>query len=196
MRWSALLVVLLAAGCGFTNSSSKTETQTVTVTTTVTQPTVTPTTTATTTSSAGGACTASDLSGTFAELAGSAGAGNIVYTLRLTNASEHACFVSGLPEVLLLDANGKALPTNPTAERPGTQTAVKTTLQPGDTATSQSRFSPDVPGVGEGNGPCEPIAATLQVTANGGGTLDVKIDPATRVCSHGAMTLTNLTTAA
>lgn len=191
MRWSPLLLaVLLAAGCGFTKTATQTKTVTVTrtVTRTATAPPVAP--------AEAGACAASELSGTFAVLEGSAGAGNIVYTLRLTNESQDPCFVSGLPDVLLLDANGKALPTSPSAETGGKQAAVKTTLQPGDTATSQARFSPDVPGPGEGDGPCEPVASTLRVTPNGGGTLDVDIDPPTRVCSHGALQLTNLTTAA
>jgi uncharacterized protein DUF4232 len=194
MRFAPLLLLLAVAGCGFTNSSS--ETKTVTVVHTVTHAATTTATPAPPPTAAAGECAAADLSGTFAELQGSAGAGNIVYTLRLTNTSKTDCFVSGLPQVLLVDANGKALPTSPSAESPGTQTAVKTTLHPGDTATSQARFSPDVNGVGEGGGPCEPVATTLRVTAPGGGTLDVKIDPPTRVCSHGGMTLSNLTTAA
>ena len=140
------------------------------------------------------ACTGSDLTGTFTVLPGSAGAGNIVYTLRVTNAGQSPCSVSGLPQLQLLDAGGKELATKTTPERPGTQTAVNVVLQPGSSATSEARFSPDVQGVGEGN-PCEPKAVTLRVTAPGGGTLDVKIDPATSVCSHGAMQLTNFTTA-
>lgn len=177
---------LVAAGCGLTNASSKT--QTVTVTHTVTH---TVTTTAKPPAEAG-ACTADQLSGTFAVQPGSAGAGNISYTLTLTNTSQTACFVSGIPVVQLLDANGKALPTSATAEQPGTQTAVKATLQPNGSATADSRFSPDVTGVGESGNPCEPVASTLRVTANGGGTLDVKIAPPTSVCSHGAIRFSNL----
>jgi Protein of unknown function (DUF4232) len=143
---------------------------------------------------ASNACDASDLTGTFSELAGSAGAGNIVYTLRLTNAAQDTCFVSGQPQVQLLDANGKELPTHPTPAQPGTQTAVKVPVAPGASATSQARFSPDVNGVGESGNPCEPKAYTLRVTV-GSGTLDVKIDPPTSVCSHGGLQLTNYTTA-
>jgi hypothetical protein len=181
---------LVAAGCGLTNT--KTEVTTVTVTRTVTH-TVT-TTAAPAPSSAAGACNASDLTGTFAVLAGSAGAGNIVYTLHLTNASQQSCFLSGIPDVQLLDANGKALPTKPVPAQAGAQTAAKAILAPGASASSQARFSPDVPGVGESGNPCEPKASTLRVTV-GNGTLDVKIDPPTSVCSHGSLQLSNYTTA-
>ena len=177
---------LVAAGCGLTNASSKTTTQTVTVTRTVTHTvTAAPTTTA-----QAAACTADALSGTFAVEPGSAGAGNIVYKLTLTNTSQSACFVSGLPALQLLDANHKTLPTHPTAVPAGAQTAVKVTLQPNGSATSEARFSPDVTGVGESGNPCEPVASILQVTVNG--TLDVKIDPPTSVCSHGALQVSNL----
>jgi len=172
-----------------TNASSKTET--VTVVRTVTRVV---TTTAAVAPATANACTGSDLTGTFAVLPGSAAAGNIVYTLRVTNAAQSPCSVSGLPQLQLLDSGGKELPTKTTPEQPGTQTAVNVVLQPGSSATSEARFSPDVQGVGEGN-PCEPKASTLRVTAPGGGSLDVKIDPATSVCSHGALQLTNFATA-
>lgn len=126
-------------------------------------------------------------------LQGSAGAGNIVYTLRLTNAGQSPCTVGGLPQLQLLDSAGKDLPTKVTADKPG-ETGSTVTLQPGGSATAQARFSPDVQGVGEGN-PCEPKASLLRVTAPGGGTLDVKIDPATSVCSHGLLQVTPYSTA-
>lgn len=179
---------LVAAGCGLTSTKTRTETQTVTVAHTVTE-------TVTTTGAAanGGPCEASDLTGTFSVLQGSAGAGNIVYTLRLTNASQVACFVTGVPTVQLLDANGSALPSHATAD-PGQASAPLVILTPGASASSQARFSPDVVGQGESGNPCEPVASTLRVSV-GGGTLDVKIDPPTSVCSHGRMSLTNLKTA-
>ena len=131
-------------------------------------------------------CSADQLSGTFAVEQGSAGAGNIVYRLTLTNTSQSACFVSGVPTVQLLDASGNQLETS--GKPNGTGTAVKATVQPGSAATAEARFSPDVD-------PCgKTPAATLRVTAPGGGTLDVKIDPATRVCNHGAMQWSNLST--
>jgi hypothetical protein len=163
----------------------------VTVVHTVTH--VVTTTSSTPPPAASNACAASDLSGTFAVLQGSAGAGNIVYTLRLTNGSQSPCSVSGLPQLQLLGADGKELPTKVLAARPG-ETGGTATIAPGASATAQARFSPDVQGVGEGN-PCEPTASQLRVTAPGGGTLDVKIDPATSVCSHGSMQLSVFTTA-
>lgn len=140
---------------------------------------------------ASAACVASDLTGTFSELAGSAGAGNIVYTLKLTNASQSACTVRGIPGLDLLDANGHELPTSVSGNPDGPVVPVA----PGGSATLQARFSPDVPGVGEGNGPCEPVAHKLRVTMPNESSLDVNIDPPTRVCSHGALQLTSLTTA-
>ncbi len=57
-------------------------------------------------------CTGTDLSGTFKAVPGhSQGAGNIVYALRLRNASSSACTVTGVPKVQLLNAKGAKLPT-------------------------------------------------------------------------------------
>jgi len=182
---------LVAAGCGLTNTKTEVTTATVTVTRTVTH---TVTTTAAATTPAYGACDASDLTGTFSVLAGSAGAGNIVYTLRLTNASQDSCFLSGTPQVQLLDAGGKDLPTHPIRVPAGTQAGAKAIVAPGASATSQARFSPDVTGVGESGNPCEPKASMLRVSV-GSGMLDVKIAPPTSVCSHGLLQLTDYTTA-
>ena len=41
-------------------------------------------------------CTSPQLTATFSVIPNSAGAGNIVYALRLTNRSQRTCFVSGL----------------------------------------------------------------------------------------------------
>jgi len=164
---------LVAAGCGLTNSASKTTTVTRTVTRTVTH-TVTSASPA-----AGGPCTAHDLTGTFQVLEGSAGAGNIVYTLKVTNASQGACTVSGVPAIDFLDANGQALKKNVSPN--GAGTAALITLQPGDTARSQVRFSPDVD-------PCDPgTATTLRLTMPDSSTLETKIDPATRLCGNGSL---------
>jgi uncharacterized protein DUF4232 len=171
---------LVAAGCGLTASKTKTvtATHTVTVTHTVT----------TTSTSGGNFCTGSDLTATFDVLEGSAGAGNIVYTLTLKNTSQEDCAVTGMPQVQLLDANGAELPTHVLPS--GTGTAVYTLLHPGDTARATARFSPDVD-------PCgKTPAATLRVTPNGGGTIDAAISPATRVCQDGSMQWSNLSTAA
>lgn len=162
---------LVAAGCGLTASKTKTVTTTHTVTVTHTVTTSAP--------SSGGPCSAHDLTATFEQLEGSAGAGNIVYTLKLTNASQAACTVSGVPTIDFLDSSGQAM--KKAVSPNGSGTAVLVTLQPGDSARSQVRFSPDVD-------PCDPgTATTLRVTMPDGSTLDAKIDPATRLCGGGSL---------
>jgi len=132
----------------------------------------------TTAAAAGGACTAHDLTGTYTVLPGSQGAGNIVYSLKVTNASQGACTVSGVPTVAYLDASGNALPSK-LYPNDGQTTVV--TLQPGGSATSQVRFSPDVT-------PCDTgTATTLRLTMPDGSTLDAKIDPATHLCGGGSL---------
>jgi len=188
VRPLALLLLLLvaAAGCGGT--------KTLTVTRTVTK-TVTKTVTTTPAPSAAPACGASDLSGSFAGIPGSAGAGQISYALTLTNSSGSACFVSGIPQLQLLDAQGGGLSTSESAAQPGQATAAKVVLQPGASATAEARFSPDVPGVGEQQtGQCEPTAHQLKVTI-GGGSLTVPVSPPTPVCEHGALRMSVLVAA-
>jgi Protein of unknown function (DUF4232) len=163
---------LVAAGCGLTASKTKTVTATHTVT-------VTHTVTTTVASSPSNPCAASDLTATFEELQGSAGAGNIVYTLKVVNASQAACTVSGVPTIDFLDSSGHAL--KETISPNGAGTAVLVTLQPGDSARSQVRFSPDVD-------PCDPgTATTLRVTMADSSTLDAKIAPATKLCGNGSV---------
>jgi hypothetical protein len=134
-------------------------------------------------------CTAASLSGSFAEVPGSAGAGNIVYALTLTNTSKAACTVTGIPEVTLLDRRGRELPTHVRPTHPGALTAVLVTLEPGRGTTATARFSPDVPGTGEpvSGHRCEPIAYKLFVRSNRG-ALRASIRPPTSVCEHGGMT--------
>lgn len=180
-RLILLALVLLAAGCG----GSTTVTRTVTVTQTRT---VTTTTAGGTTTSSAPACAGGDLTGSFSVVSGSAGAGQISYRLTLTNASAAGCYVSGIPDVQLLDASGSPLPTHVAAARPGEALAAMIELQPGDSAYAQARFSPDVPGVGEQHaGPCEPKAASMRVSPQGGGTLAVPVGPPTPVCEQGAL---------
>lgn len=184
MRVSLLLALALlgmAAGCGGTKTVTETATvvQTTTVRVTTEQ--------ATTTSSAASACTGDAMTGSFAEVPGSPGAGQISYKLTVKNASPVACFVSGLPNAQLLGQGGADLPTNVTAAQPGTATAARIVLQPGDSATATARFSPDVNGVGDNtNGPCQPKAFTLRV-ALGGAPLDATISPPTSVCEQGSL---------
>jgi hypothetical protein len=141
------------------------------------------------------ACTAAQLSGSFSAVRGSAGAGNIVYALTLRNTSQHECFVTGIPGVTLLGRYGRKLPTQVRPSQPGALTAVMVRLAPGAKARATARFSPDVPGPGEGHpgGVCEAKAYTLRVAPSGGGTLRAPIRPPTPVCEHGSMTWTVLT---
>ncbi len=140
------------------------------------------------------ACKGADLTGSFLVVPGSAGAGNVLYTVRLRNRSSRACFVSGIPLLRLLDRNGHALPTHVRPAHPGQLTAVRVVLPPGGYAAATARFSPDVPGPGEGHpGACEPRAYSLRVSPQpGGGSLVAPGRPPTPVCEHGSMTLTVL----
>jgi len=143
-------------------------------------------------SSSPGACKASQLAGTFAAIPGSEGAGNIVYALVVKNRSTSTCTLTGLPQGKLLNVNGKAQPTHVIAANKGALTAVLVHLKPGHTSRATARFSPDVPGVGEGAAgkACEPKSYGFRVTAPGGGTFTVKLRPATPVCEHGQLQFT------
>ena len=181
----AAMLGLLAAGCGGTKTVTVQQTVTHVVTQTTTQ------TVTTGGSSTAGACAGSDLSGVFAVIPGSAGAGQIVYRLRLTNTSASQCYVSGLPVVQLLDSSGAQLPTHVRAARPGTGIAARIVLAAGKSTFADARFSPDVPGQGDQQGPqCQPKAVTLRVSAPGGGTVDSPIRPATSVCEQGTLSFT------
>jgi hypothetical protein len=183
---AGVVLVAVAAGCGGTKTVTVTQTSTTVQTVTVTTPT---TTAATTTGPAeAAACTAADLAGNFSVDPGSAGAGNIVYSLHLTNTSSSPCFVSGLPAVTLLGKNGSPLPTHVSAAQPGQATAARIVLQSGDAAKADARFSPDVPSTGEQQiGACEPKSYVLRVTAPDGGTVAAPISPPTAVCGHGSL---------
>jgi len=178
------MVAGVLAGCGAT----KTVTVTQTVTSTVTK------TTTTTVPATVAACRGGDLSGGFSQVPGSAGAGSVTYTLTVTNTSSAACYVSGIPQLQLLDTRGGAVPTTVSPAQPGQATAAKIVLQPGDSAKADARFSPDVPGPGDpqtysspGNPQaCEPTAHELQVKV-GGDSVTVSVSPPTPVCSHGAL---------
>jgi hypothetical protein len=184
-----VLLLGLIAGCGGTKTVTVTQTVTKTVTKTTTTTPAPP--------SAAAACGAGDLGGSFAEVPGSAGAGQISYALTLTNSSGSACFVSGLPQLQLLDAQGGALPTSVSAAQPGQGTAAKIVLQPGASAQAEARFSPDVPGPGEQQAKaCEPTAHQVQVTVGGGSvTVTVPVSPPTPVCEHGALNMSLLAAA-
>jgi hypothetical protein len=143
-------------------------------------------------------CTGAMLSGTFSVITGSAGAGNIVYALRLRNQTTKPCFVSGLAGLRLLGKTGRPLPTRvEPAFRQGL-TAVRVVLRPGARAKATARFSPDVPGPNEPTAgrQCEPTAYRARMTPPpGGGTLTAPVSPPTPVCSHGYMSLSALSPA-
>jgi Protein of unknown function (DUF4232) len=140
-------------------------------------------------------CRAAALTGTFAAVPGSPGAGSISYALTLRNTSSHRCFVTGIPALRLLGRGGGPLPTHVRPVQPGALTAVRVDLAPGRSARATARFSPDVPGPGEpvAGRRCEPTAYWLRVGPSGGGTLRAPIRPPTSVCEHGSMTWTVLT---
>ena len=143
-------------------------------------------------------CGGSMLTGSFQVIPGSAGAGNVVYRLRVRNRSAAACGVTGIPGLELLDAHAHPLPTRAlTSARVGSATAVLVPLRPGRSAMLTARFSPDVPGPGEPvtGGPCELTAARLRVSPAGGGSLTVAVSPPTPVCEHGSLQLTAFTAA-
>jgi hypothetical protein len=159
------------------------------VTVTHTQ-TVTSTKTVTTTGSVAGAkpCAGGQLTGTFALVPNSAGAGQIAYALTLKNASQGPCLVRGVPQATLLGATGAPLPTHVRAAGGGKRPIL---LPPGASAVAQARFSPDVAGDGDSQtGACQPAAHALQVTTVGGGVTEVQIKPPTSVCQQGTLNFT------
>lgn len=138
--------------------------------------------------SSAASCTGAQLSGRFAVIVGSAGAGNVSYRLTLRNVSTRACTLTGLPHGRLLGKTGKPLPTKVVAAFPGALTAVLVTLAPRASAHADARFSPDVPGPGENHpGACEPVAYRFRVTLDGGGATTVAVRPPTSVCEHGSL---------
>ncbi|MBV8064460.1 MAG: DUF4232 domain-containing protein [Actinobacteria bacterium] len=195
MRLVALAVgaVVALAGCGGSKTVTVTNTVTHVRTVTVTKPATTTTTPHTATT----ACAASSLQGDFVGVPGSAGAGQITYRLTLTNTGPTPCYLSGIPQVQLLSTTGVALPTSPSVQ-PNQGTAAKISLAHGKAATSDARFSPDVPGTGDNQAPgspCQPVATVLLVTAPGGGKLDAPIQNPTSVCEGGSMRFTNFAAA-
>lgn len=133
-------------------------------------------------------CTSTDLStGSWKEVVGSAGAGQVSADLALQNTSTHACTVKGFPRVALSTASGKALPTAVTDVDPAG--AAQLTVAPGTWIRSELRYSPHIPGPGEPqSGPCEPAAASARVQLPGDtGSVPVPITPPTSVCGGGSM---------
>jgi hypothetical protein len=169
-------VGLTVAGCGLSKTKNVVVNHTHTVTVTVTR-TVTATTAASTDPCSGG-----QLSGRFAVVAGSSGAGQIAYALKLTNTSQTSCSVL-LAQVQLLDSNGSPLPTHLSGS-----TGASVLLSAGASAVANARFSPDVSGQGDSQGgPCQPTAHTLLVSL-ASGSVDAPIQPPTTVCEQGRLT--------
>jgi hypothetical protein len=171
-------LALTAAGCGLGGG-----TKTVTVTNTTT---VTTTRTVTTTGSVTSAkpCGGTDLAGVFTVIPGSAGAGQIAYTLSVRNTSQSPCSLQGVPQGTLLGATGTPLPTHVKSAGGGGHRIV---LPPGASATAQARFSPDVAGTGDSqSGACQPEAHAFQLSAAGGVT-EAAIKPPTSVCEQGTL---------
>jgi hypothetical protein len=132
-------------------------------------------------------CTGSELSGTFAVVSGSQGAGQIAYLLTLKNTSQTRCYVFGLPQAQLLGANGSALATHIAAAQ-ASSGGTRVMLSPGAAAVAQARVSVTVAGPGDAqSGACQPKASTLRVTPDGGGTVDAAITPPTSVCERGTL---------
>src|SRR3954454_1140217 len=90
-------------------------------------------------------CRGGALHGSFTVVPGSAGAGNIVYALKLQNVSQVTCTLTGLPHVRLVDRWHKPLPTHAAAAHPTQLSAVLVRVAPGSWASASARFSPDVP---------------------------------------------------
>jgi Protein of unknown function (DUF4232) len=171
-------VALSAAGCGLGGG-----TKTVTVTHTQT---LTTTRTVTTTGSVASAkpCMGTQLAGVFVVVPGSAGAGQISYSLTVKNSSQIPCSVQGIPQGTLLGVSGTPLPTHVKSAGGGGRRIV---LPPGASATAQARFSPDVAGTGDSqSGACQPAAHTFQLTASGGVT-EASMKPPTSVCQQGTL---------
>src|SRR5439155_4268101 len=122
---AAFCLALVVAGCGSTKTVTVTNIATTTVTKTIST----------------GPCTASDLTATFDAVAGSQGAGNIVYALKIKNAGSSACDLT-ITSFQLLDASGADNPTN-------VQPPPAASIGTGESLGYNARFSPDVNGTGD-----------------------------------------------
>ncbi len=122
-------------------------------------------------------CHTDGLSARFAGGSGFAGGGS--RNLVLTNISGHVCRLYGNPGMLLLDAQGNALPT--TVHWVGTRVLV--TLQPGQSGYADVTTWVN-PGPTDTGAPCDPPAAAVLVTPPDE-TTQLTITGSWRVCQHG-----------
>lgn len=200
---AAALVAGVAAGCsssgsggnsptsGATTSVSPTVSSSVGV---VTLPASTSAATPTVTANAAGAntppmCSTNDLSGYVSIVPNSAGAGNELMNVKLTNTSGHTCTIYGYPGFLLEDQHQSGLPTNVVRSN----TPVSTVTVPnGGSAATTVRFDFDVPGTGDATtGPCQPESYYMEITPPDQTTqlvAQISGGPVT-VCQSGEMTV-------
>ena len=134
------------------------------------------------------ACTEAGLQGSFAEVEGSAGAGHIVYRLRLRNRTGATCQVPTHPALRLEDNHRHGLPTHPTFPSAHSPTF---NISSHRAMIMRARFSPDIPSGGE-PAHCERVAHWLRVGLLAHGHITVPVEPPTRVCGHGAMEFSGL----
>jgi len=132
------------------------------------------------------ACKARNLAASYTLVPFSQGLGHVSYTLIIENGARRTCKLYAPRSFRLLGRNGQPLPTHGTTS-PGGRYAV--TLRPLQWAQTDSSFSPDIPGRGEGS-PCEGTAVELRIGIGGGQVLAV-MDP-TPVCEHGAIGFSRL----
>lgn len=137
-------------------------------------------------------CATTDLSGAFVITPGSAGAGHITYTIRLTNTTSRPCTLYGHPGLLLLGVNNAPVPTH--VQWNAIVPNRLLTLAPNASASASARFSPDIPGTGDAtSGNCQPTAAHIRITPPDETTsLVATVAPATPVCERGALSVSAL----
>jgi Protein of unknown function (DUF4232) len=128
------------------------------------------------------ACTASELTASYAKVPGSNATGHVEYTLSVTNRSAPAsCTLTARLPMTLLGQKGQKLPTEPSYATGGASSII---LARGQFAQSVSQFSPDFASGGEPtHGNCEPVAHALQLTV-GSAFLRAPMDPSP-VCGQG-----------
>jgi hypothetical protein len=135
------------------------------------------------------ACTASELTASYAMVPGSNATGHVEYILSVTNRSAPgSCTLSIRLPVRLLGKQGQTLPTNPSYIAGGASSIV---LARGQFAQAISQFSPDFASGGEPtHGNCEPVAHALRITV--GSAFDrAPMDP-TPVCGQGTISFQRL----
>lgn len=131
-------------------------------------------------------CATGSLKVSFNLIAGSQGAGNVEYTLKVTNGGTASC-VLGKPTITLLSKTGAPLPSHSHAAK--TSVVVGAHAHIGWTY----RFSPDVAGTGDNQtGQCQPTAYKVKVRfARASGSVVGPVRPPTPVCERGTLTTLN-----